>query len=62
MRRDVCLVELMAQVVGGAMKKDMVERILNDDRPPRTSILETPAGAAQIPGDPLVRSDPAQPS
>ena len=33
--RDMGLVELMAQVVGGAVKKDVVEQILNEEVPLR---------------------------
>ena len=33
--RDMGLVELMAQVVGGAVKKDVVEQILNEEAPLR---------------------------
>ena len=33
--RDMGLVELMAQVVGGAVKKDVVEQVLNEEAPLR---------------------------
>jgi len=42
--RDMGLVELMAQVVGGAVKKDVVEQILNEEAPPGTKIPRRTAG------------------